>query len=398
MDRRSEFPGEGHEERATDWHWSHSHHRSHRFPHRKPRWWPADEPWPPVGPPSHLVRGRFFRRVGRLFILFNLLVVILIALAISFAVKISTILSLPNEVLVGLFPIGIIAFAIVATLLVWVGRSLHSTSTPIDDLLEAAERVATGDYSARVREAGPNEIRALVRSFNEMASRLEQTDAQRRSVMADVTHELRTPLSVIQGNLEGILDGVYPADDATLKSILDETHMLSRLIDDLRTLALAESGALQLTREQTDLASLVSETVAAFRAQADAGSVALKADVPPDPVLSFIDPARVREVLANLITNALRHTPRNGSVCIRLTLGETISVRQSEISIEDNGSGIAPGDLPHVFDRFYKRDSSGMGLGLSIARKLVEAHGGEIAAESKAGEGTKIRFTLPLQS
>jgi signal transduction histidine kinase len=126
--------------------------------------------------------------------------------------------------------------------------------------------------------------------------------------------------------------------------------------------------------------------------------VALKADVPPDPVLSFIDPARVREVLANLITNALRHTPRNGSVCIRLTLGETNSVRQSEISIEDNGSGIAPGDLPHVFDRFYKRDSSGMGLGLSIARKLVEAHGGEIAAESKAGEGTKIRFTLPLQS
>jgi signal transduction histidine kinase len=223
-----------------------------------------------------------------------------------------------------------------------------------------------------------------------MAARLQANDEQRRDLLADVTHELRTPLTVIQGNLEGLLDGIYPRDDAHLEPILEETRVLSRLIDDLRTLALAESGALKLQQEPTDLAILVSETVAFFQAQAN--GVELSADVEPGLVLE-IDPARIRQVLENLITNALRYTPR----------GETIRVQCSvegayvKVSVSDTGAGISPDDLPHIFDRFYKsHDSRGTGLGLAIAKNLVIAHGGEISAQSTVGRGTTIHLTLPL--
>src|SRR5439155_19842268 len=141
--------------------------------------------------------------------------------------------------------------------------------------MEAAGQIADGDYSTRVPERGPSEVRQLARAFNSMAARLEATDQERRGLLADVTHELRTPLTVIQGNLEGILDGIYPADEAHVAPILDETRVLSRLIDDLRTLSLAESGALQLQKEPTDLAALASETVASFRPEADAGQISL---------------------------------------------------------------------------------------------------------------------------
>jgi len=175
-------------------------------------------------------------------------------------------------------------------------------------------------------------------------------------------------------------------DEARLKSLLEETDVLTRLVDDLRTLALAESGALQLKREPTDMAALILETVAAFRSQADAAGVRIELSLnEASPV--EVDPARVREVLTNLISNALRYTPR----------GETVSVRYENgtISVEDRGPGISPADLPHVFDRFYKSgDSGGMGLGLSIAKYLVEAHGGEIRAESQPGRGARISFTL----
>ncbi len=277
------------------------------------------------------------------------------------------------------------------------GRALRRLAISVDDLMEAADRVAVGDYSARVGEQGPRELRALARTFNAMAARLEETAEQRRNLLADVTHELRTPLTVIQGNLEGLLDGIYPADETHLASILDETQILGRLIDDLRTLALAESGALRLQKELTDPSVLLNETAASFRAQSEAAGVKLSVslDGEADLPLVELDPARIHEVLTNLIANALRYTPAGGEICVR---GWADGERgQLGVSVSDTGPGIAADVLPHIFDRFYKSaDSRGMGLGLAIAKNLVAAHGGEISAQSAPGKGTTIQFTLPL--
>jgi two-component system OmpR family sensor kinase/two-component system sensor histidine kinase BaeS len=271
--------------------------------------------------------------------------------------------------------------------------AVQMLALPLGDLVDAAQRVEAGDLEPRVRPRGPRELRGLARAFNAMLDRLRQNELQRRQLLADVTHELRTPVAVLQGNLEAMVDGVYPADAEHLGPLVEETRLLSRLIDDLRTLSLAESGVLELHREPTDLGVLVGEVIAAFRAQAESGGVALRADVPDDVPLAEIDPLRVREVLINLTANALRHTPPGGKVLITVAAAEGIL----RFSVADSGTGIASDDLPHVFERFYKTaDSSGSGLGLAIARNLVLAHGGEIEAESEAGHGTTIRFTLPL--
>jgi signal transduction histidine kinase len=271
-------------------------------------------------------------------------------------------------------------------------------SRPFGDLLEKANRVANGDYSVRVNERGPSEIRSLARAFNDMVSRLEATNAQRQNFMADVTHELRTPLTIIQGNIEGMLDGVYPADEDHLTSILEETELLSRLVDDLRTLALAESGALHLAKEPTDLAVLLGETTAAFRAEADAAGVEMILETPDNAPLLDLDPGRMRQVLSNLLANALRYTPAKGSIQVDFTLTGPAEEQIARIVVEDNGAGIPPEDLPHIFDRFYKAaDSGGMGLGLSIAKKVIEAHGGTINADSMPEQGTAIRIDLPVE-
>ena len=228
-----------------------------------------------------------------------------------------------------------------------------------------------------------------------MAERLEINDQQRRSMLADVSHELRTPITVIQGNVEGILDGLYPANETRLKSILEETQILSRLVDDLRTMALAESGSLQLRRELVDLAPLIREVLNGFEAQAKEKDIRLNL-LTSDVETVQADPSRLREVLTNLLSNALRYTPRGGEVKVGLMESTTGGERTVTISVQDSGPGISSSDLPHVFDRFYKSsDSGGMGLGLSIARYLVEAHSGKIWAKSEPGEGTKISFTLP---
>jgi signal transduction histidine kinase len=274
-------------------------------------------------------------------------------------------------------------------------RALMSLAVPIGDLMQAVGRVADGDYAARAVERGPRDVRSLARAFNAMAERLQATDEQRRNLLADVTHELRTPLTVIQGNLEGLIDGVYPRDDAHLTPILDETRILSRLIDDLRTLALAESGALKLTKESADLGALIAETVASFAPQAQAAQVDLSAEVAHDIIVE-LDPARIKQVLENVIANALRYTPRGGTVKVK-GLIEGMEVREAAVTIIDSGPGIPAQDLSHIFERFYKStDSRGMGLGLAIAKNLIAAHGGRISAESELGHGTRIRFSLPM--
>jgi signal transduction histidine kinase len=243
-----------------------------------------------------------------------------------------------------------------------------------------------------VRPRGPRELRSLAGAFNSMSARLERSEEQRRRLLADVTHELRTPLTIVQGNLEALLDGLHPADPQHLAPILDETRVLSRLVDDLRILSLAEAGALTLHRETTDIARLVSDTVASFRPQADGAGIDLVTEIEAELPHAEIDPVRMREVLSNLLSNALRYTPRDGSVRV----GASAAGRRLRVTVRDSGRGISAETLPHVFDRFYKSEESrGAGLGLAIAKSLVVAHGGEIEAKSEPGQGTEMQITLP---
>jgi two-component system sensor histidine kinase BaeS len=281
---------------------------------------------------------------------------------------------------------------IVAAAAVFLRRSIR----PLGTLMNAADRVAEGDYSARIDEHGPREIRALIRSFNTMTGRLKVYDDQRKRLLADISHELRTPLTVLQGNLEGMLDGVYPRDDEHLQSLIEETRVLARLIEDLRTFTLAETGRLVLEKESCAPGRLAADVAAALRSQADAAGVELKTDCGSDLPALELDAVRIREVLENLVMNALRYTPTSGgviSISCRTVSGPECAV---EFTVEDNGRGIPPEDLPHIFERYFKsRDSGGSGLGLAIAKRLVEAHGGSIEASSRAGAGTVIRFRIP---
>ena len=347
-------------------------------------------------------RSPFFRRLGFAFALFNVLGFVIFFSVIAWIARLLGLVSPSANLLPWAFPAGmaLLVFAILAAILGVFG--LRRILNPLDDLLEAAGRVAQGDYSTRVREHGSREVRSLARAFNNMASRLHLIDENRRNLLADVTHELRTPLTVLQGNLEGMLDGVYPANEANLRSLLEETNILSGLVEDLRTVALAESGALKLKKEPTDLGMLVRDTVGAFQSQAETAGVALSIEslatasaAENDPSTRLeLDPARMRQVLSNLVSNALRYAPSGGHVQVKFGLEPS----QALIEVCDDGPGIPAEDLPHVFERFYKStDSGGMGLGLAIARHLVSAHGGTIEAHSAPGQGTCMRISLPLQ-
>ncbi len=288
------------------------------------------------------------------------------------------------------------AFAVVLVILVAiavVAMTLGRAVRPLARIAAATERLGDGEAGVRVEVEGPGAVRRLAASFNAMAERLDRSREDRQALLADVTHELRTPLQVIAGSTEAMLDGVHPRDEAHLAPILAETEVMNRLLDDLRTLSLAEAGALPLHREETDLRRLAADVAASHRAAALSAGVDLAADDGPS-LLAEVDPVRVREVVANLVTNALRHTPAGGSVRIAVRADGA----WAEIAVTDTGEGIDPAALDRVFDRFERRaDSGGSGLGLAIARDLVAAHGGTIAAESDGipGHGTTFRVRLP---
>jgi signal transduction histidine kinase len=287
-------------------------------------------------------------------------------------------------ILIGLFVLIVLGMA---------GGAVRRAAAPIGDLIEASGRVEAGDFSARVPEDGPRDVRSLARAFNAMSARLQEMEEQRKSTLADVSHELRTPLSVIQGSVEALIDGVYPADAEHLEPILDEIQVMERLIEDLRTLSLVEAGSLVLHREPTELASLLREIAAGYRGQAEQAGVQLIVTVADNVPSLLLDPARIREVVSNLLTNALRHTPAGGSI----DLAARLVGNEAEVTVRDTGSGMSRDELDRIFDRFYRSpDSPGSGLGLPIARDLVEAHGGTLTATSELGRGTTIRFTLPL--
>jgi two-component system sensor histidine kinase BaeS len=280
------------------------------------------------------------------------------------------------------------------------GRSLRSTATTLDALVEATRQVEAGDYTVRVGvpRRGMRAMRQLTRGFDTMTARLEADERQRRTLLADVSHELRTPLTVVQGHVEAIVDGVHPADPAHLATILEETRVLGRLIDDLRTLALSEAGTLALYPEPTDPEVLIGEVSRSFEPAAAAAGVTIAVEIDGDLPIVDVDPVRIREVLANLVANALRHTPSGG----RITIAGSLTSEGGEgarlvFEVRDTGSGIDPALLPHVFDRFVQGDASrGSGLGLAIARGLVEAHRGTIFATSAPGTRTTFRVELPL--
>ena len=292
--------------------------------------------------------------------------------------------SAPTALAVVLVILGAITFV------TWtLGRAVR----PLARIASATERLADGQAGVRVPVEGPGAVRRLAASFNAMAARLDRSREDRQALLADVTHELRTPLQVIAGSTEAMLDGVHPRDDAHLAPILAETEVMNRLLDDLRTISLAEAGALPLHREEADLRRLVADVAASHLAAARAAGVELSVDDGP-PLPAEVDPVRIREVVANLVTNALRHTPAGGSV--------RLAVRGdgpwAEIVVADTGEGIDPASLDRVFERFQRRaDSGGSGLGLTIARDLIAAHGGTIAAASDGvpGRGTTFRIRIP---
>ncbi len=269
-------------------------------------------------------------------------------------------------------------------------------SAPIEALTRAAIRLRGGSRGERVSAAAPGEVAELARAFNDLAADLERTEALRRQMVSDVAHELRTPLTRLRGQVEALRDGLLPLDRNAVESLYEESVLLSRLVEDVQQLALADAGSLPLRHTAVDLGELVRAAVAAAGAQAAAAGVALSAESDPDTAMRG-DRDRLAQVIGNLIANALAHTSPGGHV--RVTARREGS--GARLTVGDDGTGISPEHLPHVFERFYRTDTSrarrdgGSGLGLAIVREIAEAHGGSAGIESAPGRGTTVTILLP---
>lgn len=356
-------------------------------------------------------RGLFF---FRFFAAFALIILLILAGMAAFAYLLSRLFEGGGSMAALVWILGCSLSLAMPLLAAGIAFSVfRGVATPIADVMGAAEAVAQGDLDVRVPlpEHGPQDFRRLAESFNHMIAELARLDQQRRSLTADVAHELRTPLHIIQGNLEGILDGVYQPTTEQINALLEETQTLTRLVQDLGTLSLADSGQLTLNLEPVDIPEFLDDVYTSFSGQAEAARIDLRVEVlgektPADQKTSSsrtsmtinADPARLNQVISNLLANALRYTHENGSITLRAfpDPGEVT------IQVEDTGEGIPAEDLPFIFDRFWKGDRSrartsgaGSGLGLAITRRLVEAHGGHIEVESEQGLGTTFTIKLP---
>ncbi|HEY4332891.1 MAG TPA: ATP-binding protein, partial [Ilumatobacteraceae bacterium] len=270
---------------------------------------------------------------------------------------------------------------------------------PIRSLTRAAQRMAAGETQTRVQVRGNDEIARLGDAFNSMAETLSSNERQRQHLISDIAHELRNPLANVRGYLEGTQDDLVRLDDELVESLLDETLQLQHLIEDLQDLAVADAGQLRIHPEPTDVCDLITRTVAAHRSAADHAGIAMSCSV-GDPVTLSIDPVRIKQAVSNLISNAIRYTPSGGTINVSV---RTIPARrQLVIEVADTGTGISRDDLPHLFDRFFRADSSrsratgGSGLGLAVTRHLVEAHDGTIDVRSALGRGSQFAIVLPL--
>jgi two-component system sensor histidine kinase BaeS len=357
-----------------------------RAPGRRPPWWPDNEPWPPANAAAwRQLRRGFMRRAG----CFAVFVVIGLALLIGAISGYLLTVAQAAYVLIGALLL-IVVFALV------VGRlfgAFRRSAQPVADLIEATGRVETGELDVQVPVPAHaiREVRALTGAFNAMSARLSATERERRRLLAEISHELRTPLTVIQGNVEAMIDGVYPTDREHLERIQAETHQLARLIEDLRTLSLAETGQLRLVREPIDLADLARDVAAGFEAEATGAGVTVEVNAPDDMPELELDPFRLRQVIANLVSNALRHTPPGG----RVTISAAPAAGGAVLSVADTGAGMTPEAVEHAFERFWRAgQSAGAGLGLAIVRDLVTAHGGTVSIESSVGVGTTVTLRL----
>ncbi len=287
-------------------------------------------------------------------------------------------------------------------------RAFRNIAAPLSNLMQASDRVAAGDLSVRVPVAERGEFAELSNSFNHMVEELALADRRRRNLTADVAHELRTPLQIIQGNLEGLVDGVYQPTPEHLEATLAETRLLARLVEDLRVLSQAEAGQLPMQWESIDAGELLNDVATSFSGQAQVAGVNLHIEAPGQAAMQVSagaaplrirgDYGRLEQVLGNLLANALRHTPEGGTVTLQGGPGPH-GVR---LVVADTGEGIAPEDVPYVFDRFWRADrarthgeGTGSGLGLAIARQLIQAHGGTIEVQSTLGRGTTFTIDLP---
>jgi len=356
---------------------------------RRPPWWPDNEEWPPKDDQAwrNLRRG-FMRRAGCFFALVVLGLLLLFAGLIGL---IGSVLGSNGSALIGALVV-LVVFAVIVRFLF---RGMRSTAQPVGDLIEASGRVESGELDVQVPERGVREVRALAHAFNSMSARLSATERERRRLLAEVSHELRTPLTVISGNVEAMIDGVYPADKEHLERIQAETRQLERLIDDLRTISLAETGQLPLQREPTSVTALAREVGEGFQAEAESRGIVLVVEAGGAANVSDqeVDARRVRQVIGNLVSNALRHTPSGGTV--------TVSVKARpddgfELSVSDTGRGMSADAAQHAFDRFWREgEFAGAGLGLAIVKDLVTAHGGDVSIESDIGHGTKVVCSFP---
>jgi len=292
---------------------------------------------------------------------------------------------------------GVLLGALVAAVFAALAAFLlaRSLSDPLRRLEDGAAVIAAGDLTHRVDVTGPEEIVALAESFNAMATSLQRAEELRRRMVADVAHEIRNPLAAARVQAEGMAEGVLPAEPARLESLVDDLAHLSRIVDDLQELALAEAGRLSYDMRPLDVAALARAEAERARDLAPPG-VEVRARVPDEPVTVVGDEGRLSQVLRNLLGNALRHTSQ-GHVEVEVVAGEGFA----EVLVHDTGPGIDAQALPHIFERFYRADSAraaatgGAGLGLSISRRIVEDHGGEVLARSEPGSGATVGFRLP---
>ncbi len=296
-----------------------------------------------------------------------------------------------------------LGYAVLAAVVVALALSLffsRSVVTSLRAMMSASQRIADGRYEERVNVRGSDELAQLAARFNTMAEKLQQTESMRRQLIGDVSHELRTPLTAIKGSMEGLIDGVLPANADTYEQIHAEADRLNRLVDDLQELSRVESGAYRLDIRPLDLSTVARTVVKRLGAQSEARQISLQADIPAGLPRLLADEDRLVQVLTNLVGNALQYTPGGGAVRIAALARDG----EVEVSIRDTGIGIPPEHIAHIFDRFYRVDKSrsrqaggGSGIGLTIARALVEAQGGRIwAASAGEGQGSAFTFTLPV--